>query len=159
LGVAGGSSSSLYFTAGIGGEEHGLFGKLTVNPASLPPPEGPEMTDPSLLVSTVISGLNQPTSIAFLGPGEFLVLEKASGNVQHSVGAAVACPPLAPPVTSASERGRRGFALQPDFAPTKGVYLYWTQSSTASDSANLAEVPLLGNRVDRFIWNPATSTL
>src|SRR5262249_3727463 len=159
LGVAGGSSSSLYFTAGIGGEEHGLFGRLTVNPASLPPPEPPEMTDPSLLVSTVISGLNQPTSMAFLGPGEFLVLEKASGKVQHVVGGAVAGTALDLPVNSASERGLLGIALQPDFATTKGVYLYWTQSSTPSDSANLPDVPLLGNRVDRVVWNPATSTL
>src|SRR5262249_5819285 len=46
-----------------------------------------------------------------------------------------------------------------DFATTKGVYLYWTQSSTASDSSNLADVPLLGNRVDRFLWDSATGTL
>src|SRR5262249_28059052 len=31
--------------------------------------------------------------------------------------------------------------------------------STAADSANLADVPLLGNRVDRYLWNPVTMTL
>ena len=40
LGVAGASSSTLFFTAGIADEQHGLFGTLTVNPSSLPPPEG-----------------------------------------------------------------------------------------------------------------------
>src|SRR5262249_36913608 len=159
LGVGGGSSSTLYFTAGIGGEDHGLFGTLTVNPASPPPPEAPVMTDPALQAATVISGLTPPTSMAFLGGGEFLVLEKASGKVQHVVGGAVVGTALDLPVNSASERGLLGIALQPDFANTKGVYLYWTQSSTAADSANLADVPLLGNRVDRFVWNPATSTL
>src|SRR5207302_3528524 len=38
-------------------------------------------------------------------------------------------------------------------------YLYWTESSTGADSAELAAVPLLGNRVDRYLWNPSTETL
>jgi glucose/arabinose dehydrogenase len=33
------------------------------------------------------------------------------------------------------------------------VYLYWTESSTGADSTALADVPLLGNRVDRYVWN------
>ena len=32
-------------------------------------------------------------------------------------------------------------------------------SSTGADSANLADVPTLGNRVDRFVWNPTTQML
>jgi glucose/arabinose dehydrogenase len=36
--------------------------------------------------------------------------------------------------------------------------LYWTQSSTGADSEILAEVPLLGNRVDRFTWNGSSLT-
>ncbi len=159
LGVAGASSSTLFFTAGIEEEQHGLFGKLTVNPASLPPPEGPAMTDPNLHVTTVITGLNQPTSMAFLGSNDFLVLEKASGKVQHVVNGAIVGTALDLPVNFASERGLLGIALQPDFATTKGVYLYWTQSSTGSDSGNLADVPLLGNRVDRYVWDPGTGVL
>src|SRR5207253_4854805 len=61
LGVANASSSTLFFAAGIGDEQHGLFGTLTVNPSSLPPPQGPTMVDPNLTVTTVVSGLNQPT--------------------------------------------------------------------------------------------------
>src|SRR5205085_1910484 len=57
-----GKSSTIYFTAGINDEQHGLFGTLKVNPASLPSPEGPTMLDPNLKVTTVVSGLNQPTS-------------------------------------------------------------------------------------------------
>src|SRR5207244_4376990 len=34
LGVANGSSNTLFFTAGINDEQHGLFGALTVNPSS-----------------------------------------------------------------------------------------------------------------------------
>lgn len=159
LGVARASSNTLFFTAGLDDESHGLFGTLTVNPSSLPPPEGPAMVDPNLQVTTVISGLNQPTSMAFLGDNDLLVLEKASGKVQHVINGALVGTALDLAVNSASERGLLGIALQPDFANTLGVYLYWTESSTGADSANLAEVPLLGNRVDRFLWNPTTQTL
>jgi len=154
-----GKLNTLYFMAGIDDEEHGLFGTLTVNPSSLPPAEGPEMLDPSLTVTTVVSGLSQPTSMAFLGSNDFLILEKANGKVQHVVNGVVVGTALDLAVNSASERGLLGIALQPDFAVTNGIYLYWTQSSTGADSPNLADVPLLGNRVDRYVWNPATQTL
>jgi uncharacterized protein (TIGR03118 family) len=152
------SSSTLFFTAGIDDEQHGLLGKLTVNPSSLPPPEGPTMVDPNLTVSTVVSGLNQPTSMAFLGPNDFFVLEKATGKVQHVVNGSVHTV-LTLPVNSFSERGLLGIALQPNFAHTRGVYLYWTQSKSGTVSSDPADVPLLGNRVDRYVWNPARQTL
>src|SRR5213079_962182 len=126
---------------------------------SLPASEGPAVFDPNLKVTTVVSGLDQPTSMVFLGDGDFLVLEKATGRVQHVVNGAVVGTALDLAVNSASERGLLGIALQPDFAHTHGVYLYWTQSSTGADSANLSEVPLLGNRVDRYTWNPGMHTL
>ena len=62
-------------------------------------------------------------------------------------------------VNSASERGLLGIALHPDFPSNPLVYLYWTQSSTGADSTNLADVPLLGNRVDRFRWDGSSLTL
>jgi uncharacterized protein (TIGR03118 family) len=159
LGVAQASSSTLFFTAGIGDEQHGLFGSLTVNTSSVSPPDGPTMVDPSLHVTTVISGLNQPTSMVFLADRDLLVLEKASGKVQHVVNGAIVGTAIDLAVNSASERGLLGIALQPDFAQSHAVYLYWTQSSTGVDSSNLAEVPLLGNRVDRYTWDPATEKL
>ena len=159
LGVANGSSSTLYFTAGVQSEQHGLFGMLTVDRSSLPAEEGPTVDDPNLHVTTILSGLDQPTSMAFIGPGEFLVLEKASGKVKHVINGAVVGTVLTLPVNSASERGLLGIALAPDFATSHGVYLYWTQSVSGMPSMDLADVPLLGNRVDRYIWNPATQTL
>ena len=159
LGVANGASNALYFTAGGQSEKHGFFGTLTLNPSSVPKVGMPTMTDPSLTVSTVISGLDQPTSMVFLGPGDFLVLEKASGKVKHVVNGQVVGTALDLAVNSASERGLLGIALQPDFATSHGVYLYWTQSTTGADSTNLTETPTLGNRVDRFVWNPNLQTL
>lgn len=159
LGVAGATSDTLFFTAGIAAEQHGLLGALKVNSSSLPPAQGPTMVDPKLTVTTVVPKLDQPTGMVFLGDSDFLVIEKASGKVQHVVKGAIIGTALDLAVNSASERGLLGIALQPDFAQSHGVYLYWTESSTGVDSANLADVPLLGNRVDRYIWNPATETL
>src|SRR5438105_5782717 len=128
-----GKSSTIYFAAGINDEQHGLFGTLTVNPASLPPPEGPTMLDPNLKVTTIVSGLNQPTSMTFLGANDFLVLEKPTGKVQHVAGGTLAAPLqfVTPsgatlpnlPVNNASERGLLGIALDPAFASNQLLYL------------------------------------
>jgi glucose/arabinose dehydrogenase len=59
-------------------------------------------------------------------------------------------------VNSGSERGLLGIALHPGFPSTPYVYLYHTQSSTGADTTVLTEVPLLGNRVDRFRWTGST---
>jgi len=120
----------------------------------------PSVVDPNLAVRKVAFGLSQPTSMAFIGTNDILVLEKASGKVQRIINNVVqGTPTLDLPVNSASERGLLGIALHPAFPGNPSVYLYWTESSTGADSANLADVPLLGNRVDRFLWNGLTLTL
>ena len=48
LGVASASSSTLFFTAGIENEQHGLLGSLTINASSVPAPQKPAMVDPKL---------------------------------------------------------------------------------------------------------------
>jgi glucose/arabinose dehydrogenase len=116
----------------------------------------PTVLDPNLAVRTVVTGLDQPTTMAFIGADEFLVIEKATGIVQRVSNGAVAAPVLDLPVNSASERGLLGIALHPKFPINPGVYLYWTESTTGADSNVLAEVPVLGNRVDRYVWNGAT---
>ncbi len=118
----------------------------------------PTMLDPNLAVRTVVAGLNQPTTMAFLGPTDILVLEKATGKVQRVVNGVIQSTVLDLPVNSASERGLLGISLHPGFPSNPGVYLFWTESTTGADSNVLAEVPLLGNRVDRFTWNGSTLT-
>jgi glucose/arabinose dehydrogenase len=114
--------------------------------------------DPNLAVRTAVAGLDQPTGIAFLGPNDMLITEKATGKVQHVVNGVVGTPAIDLAVNSASERGLLSIELHPDFAHNHFVYLYWTQSSTGADSTRLSDVPLLGNRVDRFVWNGSTLT-
>jgi glucose/arabinose dehydrogenase len=118
----------------------------------------PSLVDPNLGVRTVVENLDQPTSMAFLGPNDFFVLEKATGKVQHVVNGTVVGTPLDLAVNNGSERGLLGIALHPNFATNGQVYLYWTESTTGADSSVLAETPLLGNRVDRFVWNGSTLT-
>jgi len=124
-----------------------------------PAASSPVMLDDNLTVSTVISGLDQPTSMAFIGPDDFFVLERATGKVKRIVNGALHSTPLDLAVNNASERGLLGIALHPGFAQNGFVYLFWTESSTGVDTANIDQVPLLGNRVDRFVWNGTTLTL
>jgi glucose/arabinose dehydrogenase len=141
-------------------------------------PAGPTMLDPNLTVSTVVSGLTTPSSIAFLGRNDLLVLEKNTGKVLRVTNGVVQGTVLDLGVNFASERGLLGIALHPDFPTNPGVYLYWTCRSTAppadpffpderrcldsnmfaADTSNILQVPLLGNRVDRFVWNGSTLT-
>jgi glucose/arabinose dehydrogenase len=155
-----------------------VFG-LTATSTTVQPTEPQMIVGANLGVRLFASGLVTPTSIAFPGPSELFVLEKDTGKVQWLVNGTFNATVLDLAVNSASERGLLGIALHPDFPANPGVYLFWTCRTAAppadpfmqtqrecddtlmlgADSANVLEVPLLGNRVDRFVWNPSTATL
>jgi glucose/arabinose dehydrogenase len=107
------------------------------------------------------SGVTQPIGIVFLAQNDFLVLEKASGQVKRVVdGVVQVAPVLDLAVNSASERGLLAMALHPNFPATPQVFIRWTESSIiGEDTSVTANVPLLGNRVDRFVWNGSMLTL
>jgi glucose/arabinose dehydrogenase len=128
-------------------------------PSMLNAQSTPSLVDPNLGVRTVVENLDQPTSMAFLGSNDFLVLEKATGKVQHVVNGAIVGTALDLAVNSGSERGLLGIALHPNFADNGFVYLYWTESTTDADTTVLSETPLLGNRVDRFVWDGSALTV
>ena len=155
-----------------------LAGLLTFGSAASPvaAQSGAEVLDANLDVRPVVEGLVTPISMAFLGPNDFLVLEKNTGQVKRVVNGAVQGVVLDLSVNNASERGLLGIALHPAFPTNPGVYLYWTCRSTAAldadpfvpeeqacsddpaamfgqpDTDDLLLVPLRGNRVDRFTW-------
>jgi uncharacterized repeat protein (TIGR01451 family) len=144
---------------------------VDANSASVDTMVGPQVSPPivldeNLALRTVISGLTTPTSMAFLGDNDFLVLEQTTGRVKRGVNGAVRSIVLDLGVNFFSERGLLGIALHPDFDRNQPsfVYLYWTCHgasptdpcmglTSSEDSSVPAEVPLLGNRVDRFIWD------
>jgi aldose sugar dehydrogenase len=119
---------------------------------------GPVMLDQHLGVRQVAAGLVTPITLAFLGTSDMLVLEKNTGKVQRVVNGTIQGTVLDLAVNFGSERGLLGVALHPNFSTNHGVYLYWTESTTGADTSVLSETPLLGNRVDRFVWDGATLT-
>src|ERR687885_1685184 len=85
--------------------------------------------DPNLKVELVTQGLRSPTSMAFLGPNDILVLEKESGTVQRIIdGKMLPQPLLQVPVSTTSERGMLGIATakHSNGVPTY-VFLYYTK--------------------------------
>ena len=139
---------------------------------------GPEMLVPNLAVRTTITDLITPISLAFLDSNDFFLLEKNTGQVKRVVNGAVQSTVLDLGVNFASERGLLGIALHPDFPTNPGVYLFWSCRSTAlpaneffpdetrcldanmfaGDTDEILQVPLLGNRVDRFVWTGSALT-
>ncbi|HEX6036134.1 MAG TPA: PQQ-dependent sugar dehydrogenase [Anaerolineales bacterium] len=140
--------------------------------------ETPEILHPALDVRTVVSGLTTPTTMAFLGINEFFVLEKNTGMVKHVIDGEVDTV-LDLAVNFFSERGLLGIVLDPNFHTNNYVYLYWsciappppaedpfipTQEECAEtpelgeDNEDVLATPLLGNRVDRFVWDGETLT-
>jgi aldose sugar dehydrogenase len=106
------------------------------------------------------------------------VLEKDTGRELRVTNGVVQGTVLDLSVNNFSERGLLGIALHPNFPTNPGVYLYWTCRSATDldgdpftpeeqecsdtnmtglpDSGDVLQVPLLGNRVDRFVWNGST---
>jgi aldose sugar dehydrogenase len=140
----------------------------------------PSMTVPNLSVRTALGGLTTPIGLAFLSVTEWLVIEKNTGQVRVVVEGELQETALDLAVNNFSERGLLGIALHPDFATNHFVYLFWSCKAppppaespffpTLTECADLPElgddsddvlaVPLLGNRVDRFVWDGAASTL
>jgi glucose/arabinose dehydrogenase len=145
----------------IKGFEHDPFPSNNTATTALPinaQSATPSMTVTNLGVRTVVTGFNQPTSMAFIGADDFLILEKPTGRVLRVKNGVVQGSVLDLAVNNASERGLLGIALHPNFASNGFVYLYWTESSTGVDTSAIDEVPLLGNRVDRYVWNGSTLT-
>jgi aldose sugar dehydrogenase len=128
------------------------------NTAHLTMSDQPTVLDQNLEVRTVVNGLTTPISMAFLSANDILVLEKNTGRVQRIVDGNIQSIVLDLAVNFASERGLLGIALHPDFPNNPGVYLFWTESTTGTDTNILSNTSLLGNRVDRFEWNGSALT-
>jgi glucose/arabinose dehydrogenase len=110
--------------------------------------EQPSIKDPNLGVELVSSdGLELPTSMAFLGPDDILVLEKEKGTVQRIVnGKLLPTPVLTVDVATEVERCMCGIAVSKSDSGTVYVFLYFTEAD-GSDSSEP-----IGNRLYRYEW-------
>ena len=121
--------------------------------ASAASAQEPEVLDPDLEVSTAVSGLTQPVTMAFIGDDDMLVLEKPTGRVRRFVDGEDRGTVLDLNVNSSSERGLLGIAVHPKFKKNGWIYLFWSESTTGADSTTGDGVRLMGNRIDRFEWD------
>src|ERR671920_1358156 len=112
--------------------------------------------DPALQVEEVVRGLDLPTTMAFLGPDDILVLEKDKGTVQRIVNGKILPEPLLDVnVATSVERCMCGIAAVSKSSSNVGstttyVFLYFTEAEiTDSEDVTQGKDPL-GNRLYRY---------
>jgi aldose sugar dehydrogenase len=124
---------------------------------SLEASEQPTIRDSKMSVETVYEGLDFPTSMTFLGPGDILVLEKNEGTVKRIVnGEMLPEPLLKVDVSSVSERGMLGIAIEKVHNSSETqpyVFLYYTEpepneKDRGGDSNS--KIPTARNSVYRY---------
>ena len=97
--------------------------------------------DPRLIVDQIVTGMNLPVQMVFLGPDELLVLEQKTGKVLRVSSGAIVGEALDVAVNrNGGEHGLLGIALHPQLASTNWVYLYYSESSTGQDTSEAAEI-------------------
>src|SRR5918992_2260375 len=111
----------------------------------LPDPAPPTISDPNIRVEKVITGLEMPTSMAFLDNDDIIITQKDNGRVRLvSNGILQPQPILQVPVVNNSERGLLGVAIANTTSSTmKTVFLYYTEP--VGDQVN--------NRIYRYEWS------
>jgi aldose sugar dehydrogenase len=115
-------------------------------------PGHPQIYDPNLHAEVVVEGLELPTTMAFLGPNDMLVLEKEKGTVQRIVNGMILPQPLLDVnVAGLIERCMCGIAVSTDTPGHTYVFLFYTEAQTADRDDMTADpkVPL-GNRLYRY---------
>jgi glucose/arabinose dehydrogenase len=111
----------------------------------LPDPTPPTISDPNLRLEKVITGLEMPTSMAFLDNDDIIITQKDNGWVRLvSNGMLQPQPILQVPVVNNSERGLLGVAVaNTTNSTTKTVFLSYTEP--VGDQVK--------NRIYRYEWN------
>ncbi|MCH2373317.1 MAG: PQQ-dependent sugar dehydrogenase, partial [Planctomycetes bacterium] len=74
--------------------------------------------------STVVSGLTNPTAIAFLPNGDLLITQKTGALLLFDGTSTTTLAQI--PVCTRSEMGLLGVAVHPDFPNDRSIYLYRT---------------------------------
>jgi aldose sugar dehydrogenase len=110
---------------------------------AVPASGGPTLKDSNLKVEVIFKGLDNPTSMAFLGPNDILVLEKNKGTVDRIVNSKMLKSPLlhVNNIATQVEHGMLGIAIQQkstaniNNGPTY-VFLYYTTTTGGGSSSS-----------------------
>jgi glucose/arabinose dehydrogenase len=109
----------------------------------------PRLADPHLKVEQVTEGLDTPTTMAFLGPNDILVLEKDKGTVQRIVNGKISGQPLLDVnVANSVERCMCGIAISKHNSTTF-VFLYYTEINGKDGEDRQGKEPI-ANRLYRY---------
>ncbi len=109
----------------------------------------PELLDRNLKIEEVASGLDTPTTMAFLGPNDILVLEKDKGTVKRILDGKVLDEPLLDVnVANSVERCMCGIAISKHDTTTY-VFLYYTEIDGTDGEDRQGKQPI-GNRLYRY---------
>jgi aldose sugar dehydrogenase len=111
----------------------------------------PIVRNTNLGIEVVAEGLEFPTTIAFIGPNDILVLEKEKGTVQRIVnGKTLPGPLLDVNVATSQERCMCGVAISKHIPGHIYVFLYYTEAESA-DAEDVTEgKDPIGNRLYRY---------
>jgi glucose/arabinose dehydrogenase len=133
---------SIYFHPAFGQVK---FGERVINKGT----SHPDIYDPQLKVDVAVEGLDTPTTIAFLGPNDFLVLEKDAGTVQRVINGNILDKPLLDvEVANSVERGMCGIAVS-KIGSNVYVFLYFTEIDGKDGEDRKGKLPE-GNRLYRY---------
>ncbi|HZA69594.1 MAG TPA: PQQ-dependent sugar dehydrogenase [Nitrososphaeraceae archaeon] len=109
----------------------------------------PSIANPNLKVELVVGGLELPTTMAFLGPDDFIVLQKDTGTVLRVTNGIVSNKPLLDVnVANSVERGMLGVAISKNVSKTF-VFLYYTEIN-GKDYDDRKGIQPEANRVYRY---------
>jgi glucose/arabinose dehydrogenase len=114
---------------------------------SRPVESAPTISDNTLKVETIASGLSSPTSMAFIDSKNILVLEKNTGKVRFiSNNILKSNPVLTVPVNTDSERGLLGIATFTTTTPGGNTKIFVFLYYTTKDGTQIR------NKLYRYEW-------
>lgn len=119
-----------------------------------PSPYGPVVNDPNLTIEKLTTGLKVPTSMAFVGNNDILVLEKNTGQVVRVLDGKIQdTPVLDVAVANYIERGLLGIALSKQPDGKIYAFLFYTEAggSNPKDGNDYTDhIDPAGNRLYRY---------
>lgn len=129
-----------------------MFGLLLILvPIFIPALAQPAVLDPKFKIEKIFEGNFAPSTMSFLGPDDFLVLDRNNGIVFRVTHGIKSGPLLDVNVATRGYRGLLGVANSIDINSVTNVFLYFTESLTFDGSdAALQPTDPLGNRLYKY---------